>query len=105
MSFVGLEIGNRWGSTARAVAPIRIPSPKGRSSGLLEVVCEGLWRELPLDVSVIQQSHLQTFGDVDRALSRFYENAISTASGQTSVKEDNLREWFDRTLITTRSRG
>lgn len=66
----------------------------------LQVVCESLWRQLPADVSIIGQGHLQTFGDVDQALSRFYENAVRVASQQAQVNEDELRQWFDLTLIT-----
>ena len=66
----------------------------------LQVACESLWRELPSDVSVIQPSHLQTFGDVDRALSRFYESSIRTAAREVGVKPGSLRKWFERILIT-----
>jgi WD40 repeat protein len=66
----------------------------------LQVVCQSLWSELPPDVAVIEQAHLRTFGDVNRALSRFYEDAIKEAGKDSHLKEGRLREWFERFLIT-----
>jgi len=66
----------------------------------LQVVCQGLWRDLPPDVTVMTQDHLQAFGDVDQALSGFYEQSIERAAQATGVKEGKLRAWFERSLIT-----
>jgi hypothetical protein len=66
----------------------------------LQVVCQSLWNKLPLDVSVIEQSHIHEFGDVNRALSRFYEDAIKAAAKETRLKQRKLREWFENFLIT-----
>ena len=66
----------------------------------LQVVCQSLWRDLPPDVAVITQDHLQTFGDVDEALSGFYERSIKRTAQETGVEEGNLRAWFEQSLIT-----
>ncbi|TEU20329.1 MAG: hypothetical protein E3J21_02530, partial [Anaerolineales bacterium] len=90
----------------------------------LQVVCRSLWEELPLGtreitlvgakpaeiqafkeepspkVTEITLEHLRTFGDVDQALLGFYERALSSTVQQTKVKEEELREWFERDLIT-----
>ncbi|MFQ5791202.1 MAG: WD40 repeat domain-containing protein, partial [Acidobacteriota bacterium] len=66
----------------------------------LQVVCQSLWLDLPPDVEVITSDHLQTLGDVNEILKDFYERAVKTTVKQTSVKEGDLRTWFDRHLIT-----
>ncbi|TEU14702.1 MAG: TIR domain-containing protein, partial [Anaerolineales bacterium] len=66
----------------------------------LQVVCQSLWRALPPDVTAIAQEHLQAFGDVNQALSGFYERSIKRAAQEAGVKEENLRAWFDSSLIT-----
>jgi hypothetical protein len=66
----------------------------------LQVVCRSLWQDLPPDVAVITQNHLQAFGDVDQALSGFYERSIKRAAQETDVREGALRAWFDHHLIT-----
>ena len=66
----------------------------------LQVACWSLWEGLPRGVKQITQDHLRAFGNVNRALSEFYEKAIKTAAQRTGVKEDNLRAWFERELIT-----
>jgi tetratricopeptide (TPR) repeat protein len=66
----------------------------------LQVVCQSLWRDLPPDVTVITEGHLQAFGDVDQALSGFYERSIKEATQRPIVNERDLRLWFERALIT-----
>jgi hypothetical protein len=66
----------------------------------LQVVCQSLWQDLPFDVTVITEDHLQAFGDVNQALSEFYERSIERAAQEASVKEGDLRTWFEHTLIT-----
>ncbi|MFQ5848442.1 MAG: hypothetical protein ACE5IQ_12330, partial [Candidatus Methylomirabilales bacterium] len=67
----------------------------------LQVVCQNLWNGLPAEVRDITSDHLQVFGDVDEALKSFYERAVGTAVGETGVKEESLRLWFDNKLITS----
>ena len=66
----------------------------------LQVVCQSLWQDLPPDVTVITQDHLQAFGDVDQALSGFYERSIQEAAQNTGAKERGLRAWFEHNLVT-----
>lgn len=66
----------------------------------LQVVCQNLWEDLPEEVTEITAVHLQTFGNVNQALSSFYERAISRALPESGVKEDELRRWFEEALIT-----
>ncbi|HYR74853.1 MAG TPA: tetratricopeptide repeat protein [Pyrinomonadaceae bacterium] len=73
----------------------------------LQVVCQTLWQKLDhSDNKEITFDQLKAFGDVDLALSDFYETAIITVSSETGVNEGLLRRWFEHTLITTsRTRG
>jgi len=72
----------------------------------LQVVCHRLWRELPADTLQISQRELAAFGDVDQALSGFYEEAIAAASEETGIHQNDLRRWCETWLITsTGTRG
>src|SRR6266496_1894713 len=66
----------------------------------LQVVCQTLWRNLKRGDSLITQEHLRAFGDVDKALSSFYENAIQKTVQHTGVKTGALRRWCEQKLIT-----
>ena len=66
----------------------------------LQIVCRNLWDSLPSEVTIITSEHLQSFGDVDEALKGFYENAAQRTISETTVKEEDLRKWFDCELIT-----
>jgi WD40 repeat protein len=67
----------------------------------LQVVCQSLWKALGPQDEVITYQHLENCGDVNRALSDFYERCINRAVRQTGVKEGELRDWFGNTLITS----
>jgi hypothetical protein len=66
----------------------------------LQVACAKLWDDLPPDVHTITAAHIETYGDVDKALKRFYEDALTAAATKTGVSKDRLRLWVDRYLIT-----
>lgn len=66
----------------------------------LQVVCQNLWRDLPAEVTIITSAHLQTYGDVNQALSQFYERVVQQAVQATAVPEEQLRNWFITQLIT-----
>lgn len=66
----------------------------------LQVVCQTLWESLPPEVNLITPEHLRTFGDVNQALSGFYERAIRRATQGTRVTDGRLRDWFGDILIT-----
>jgi WD40 repeat protein len=66
----------------------------------LQVVCQSIWEALTPDENVITKKHLEKYGDVSEALSKFYERSIRTVAGETGVKEETLRRWFADVLIT-----
>lgn len=67
----------------------------------LQVVCQKLWRSLPPDVHEIDQRYIEDYGDVDEALSTYYDDCIGIVAEQTGVKEGVLRAWFGGKLITS----
>src|SRR5215208_7117539 len=72
----------------------------------LQVVCQALWENLGDDAYLITQYDLEAYGDVDKALGHFYENAIKNTVARTGIKQGKLRQWFERALITpTGTRG
>lgn len=69
----------------------------------LQVVCYQLWENLKdRSPGPITEETLNQAGDVDNALSAFYEDAIHAALDQPGlqVPELDLRLWFNRELIT-----
>ena len=70
----------------------------------LQVVLQNLWEALPPDVMEITADSLETFGDVDQALTKFYERAVSDTvqriGGIRELTEWRLRNWFEDELIT-----
>ncbi len=72
----------------------------------LQVVCQNLWQELPPDTSQITEKHLLKLGNVDRPLAKFYESTIHAAKQETGIRENELRDWCEKWLITsTGTRG
>ncbi len=66
----------------------------------LQIVCHQLWNNLPSNEVVILAKDVKEFGDVDQALTGFYEDALARVIHQTKVSERRLRTWFDTQLIT-----
>jgi WD40 repeat protein len=66
----------------------------------LQVVCQSLWDALEPGETVITAKHLEKYGDVNQALSSFFERSIKSVVKDTEVKEEYLRRWFGDTLIT-----
>ena len=66
----------------------------------LQIVCRDLWAGLPVERTVIRESDLQSFGDVDQALTNFYESTLAKVVAETEVSERALRRWFNEELIT-----
>jgi len=66
----------------------------------LQVVCQSLWEALKPEEIVITKKHVESFGDVNLALTDFYEKAIARAVLIPGVKEGGLRAWFQDKLIT-----
>lgn len=67
----------------------------------LQVVCYQLWEKLKARLAAeITRQDLQELGDVDTALIEFYEQALARVLAETGETEINLRDWFERKLIT-----
>ncbi len=67
----------------------------------LQVVCSQLWENLPEQQdNAIQWEEVQEFGNIDRALTSFYESALERSTRETGVGERQLRRCFDEQLIT-----
>jgi WD40 repeat protein len=79
--------GSEW-ETGQYVEPLQ-----------LQVVCDSLWLALEREESVITREHLIKHGDVNQALSAFYERSIKSVAEETGVTEGALRMWFGKKLI------
>ena len=66
----------------------------------LQLVCHQLWENLPPDRAAIQSDDVQSFGNVDDALTGFFRASLAQALRATSVSERHLRDWFQDRLIT-----
>ncbi|MGZ3489668.1 MAG: nSTAND1 domain-containing NTPase, partial [Isosphaeraceae bacterium] len=66
----------------------------------LQVVSQNLWSNLRPDEVEITAVHLEQCGDVDQALSRFYEICIKEAVELVKLREGVVRRWFTERLIT-----
>ncbi|WP_246477488.1 ATP-binding protein [Actinokineospora xionganensis] len=70
----------------------------------LQVVCRTLWR-----ITAAQCENFDEIGmgdvervDIDRALSRYYGNALAELERELGVDQRAVREWFEDELITAR---
>ena len=69
----------------------------------LQVVCQQLWENLPDATEgdrAIQWEEVERYGNIDRALTNFYESVLAQTVRETGVKERDLRRWFSTQLIT-----
>jgi hypothetical protein len=67
----------------------------------LQVVCSRLWDNLPeREERVITWPEIEQFGNIDRALTDFYERALQRTVQESGVSERRLRRWFGSELIT-----
>ena len=67
----------------------------------LQVVCSRLWENLPeQEDHAIQWEEVEQYGNIDRALTDFYESALDEAKRKSDVGERALRRWFSHQLIT-----
>jgi tetratricopeptide (TPR) repeat protein len=67
----------------------------------LQVVCRTLWSELDREVTEITEEDRRRFGNVDKALSRFYSKAIAAGAERAGIDEGELRRWFETFFITS----
>jgi WD40 repeat protein len=66
----------------------------------LQVVCSNLWNHLPDGIEQITEKEISAVGNVDQSLAAYYAERVATIARQTAVREREIREWFDRHLIT-----
>jgi hypothetical protein len=88
-----IRVRGAGGETVEATGPFVEPVQ-------LQVACTKLWDDLPAGILTITADDVQTFGDVNEALKRFYEEALNAATAKTGVSDDRLRSWVDHHLIT-----
>ncbi len=68
----------------------------------LQVICQRLWENLPeQEDQAIQWEEVEEYGDIDRALMDFYEDAVRAAVEKSAVHEREVRRWFGQQLITS----
>jgi hypothetical protein len=66
----------------------------------LQVVCFTLFERLPSDSALITIDAYRRFGDPDKALETFYVTAVEFAASETTVSENEIRDWCESQLIT-----
>lgn len=66
----------------------------------LQVVCYRLWGHLAPDDKEITEADLAEVGDVNTSLAEYYGERVAAAAAATGVRERDIREWFQRELIT-----
>ena len=89
---------------------VRVDRPDGSTRVLgpwvepvqLQVVCRQLWEQLPPGKDSITEEDIANAGDIDRALSLYYEKQIQAVVAKTGIDEGDLRKWIDDKLVTER---
>jgi len=68
----------------------------------LQVVCKRLWNHLPSAKTVITESDLEDYGDVDQSLADYYADEVNNIAVKMQVDERTIRRWVQDRLITSR---
>jgi WD40 repeat protein len=66
----------------------------------LQVVCNQLWLNLPDTDTSIEWSDIEKYGNINKALTSFYEACLLQVRQKLSVPDKEVREWFSHKLIT-----
>jgi len=70
----------------------------------LQVVCHRLWKTLAKASSghftSIGEQQVKEHSDFDRALGKYYAEAVAEVAGETAASERIIRDWFETQLIT-----
>lgn len=66
----------------------------------LQVVCRRIWNALPASARTIDLD-TRRIGDAQRALTDYYDETIGAIVNGHQVNERQLRDWFERELMTT----
>lgn len=81
------------GTTTQELGPVVEPVQ-------LQVVCRRLWSNLPVTETVVTPEHIKALGSVNRALADYYALQTASIANMSRVPERDVREWFQRKLIT-----
>jgi len=65
----------------------------------LQVVCERLWRKLPIGTKVIAKKSVKKLGGVDHALRNYYRARVKAVSKEDVELERRIRTWISEELI------
>ena len=65
----------------------------------LQVVCRRLWGNVSAKKTVTVEDISQA-GNIDDALGDYYADEVSAVANESDTSERQIREWFDRKLIT-----
>ncbi len=91
---------------------VQVPTSEGGATRIagpyvepvqLQVACRNLWQRRAPDDLQIDERDLREIGDVDQALTRYYDDQLTAVAAELAVPEAALRDWFDRALITEQS--
>jgi hypothetical protein len=66
----------------------------------LQVVCSRLWANLAPDATRIGSGAVAAAGNVNQGLAEFYVSQVRLAASSKGAHEDEIRDWFERELIT-----
>ena len=105
----GVDFSQVAGRLARELSMVRIQNLDGTDTRVpgpyvepvqLQVVCVRLWEHLPIGKTRVTDADVDAIGDVDHALADYYGDCVSRIARETHQSEREIREWFDKKLIT-----
>ena len=67
---------------------------------MLQVVCSGLWAALPDDVHEVTPRNLARYGDVNRLLANFVDQALEMVAVDHGTSVAELGSWLRQTFVT-----
>ncbi len=65
----------------------------------LQVVCRRLWSALPPETTIITADAVAAFGDVDQALTGYYDATVSAIAAGDPLRLRAIRTWIQEELI------
>ncbi len=66
----------------------------------LQVVCRNLWERMAPKRTVIDDSDIETFGNVNEALGEYFDTEVQKAAAGNDRAERKIRDWCGEKLIT-----
>ena len=66
----------------------------------LQVVCRNLWERMAPERTVIEDSDIETFGNVNEALGEYFDTEVQKAAAGSDRAERKIRDWCGEKLIT-----